>query len=64
MELNLEIFRFYEAYAPFGFAETPVLRAEYLRVVHKKRARAKTLTAEWVSNGGVLPVSLELVDDR
>lgn len=64
MELNFEVFRFHDAYAPFGFIETPTVRREYLRLTHKKRARSKSSTALWVAEGGLMPEVLELVEDR
>ena len=64
MELDSDVFRYYEIYALFGFIETPEVRAEYLRVSRNKRARKKTSTERWVKTGGKLPDRLDLVDIR
>ena len=64
MELDSEIFRYYEVYALFGFIETPETRAEYLRVAKSKKARKRTPTEVWVKDGGSLPQHLDLVDLR
>jgi hypothetical protein len=64
MALDLEIVRYYEAYSPFWFVETAETRARYLSLTRKKRARAHSTTADWVARGGVMPKTLDLVEDR
>ena len=64
MELNFEVFRFHKVYAAFGFVETADLRAKYISLVSKKRARAFSATGNWVRLGGALPEHLDVVDDR
>jgi hypothetical protein len=64
MCLSYELFRYYGAYAPFGFVETPAIRASYLLLTTGKRARAHSKTSEWVMCGGNLPVDFDLVDNR
>jgi|GEM_PF-1877998 len=64
MALDYEVFRFHDIYAAFWFVETPSIRAKYLLLTTKKRARQKTSTAEWVERGGALPMRLDLVDAR
>ena len=64
MALDFEVFRYREIYAAFWFVETPAVRAKYLLLTRKKRARVKTATQEWVRFGGIMPESLDLVDAR
>ena len=64
MALDYEIVSYYEAYSPFGFVETRETRSRYLKMITKKRARANSATAKWVTSGGLIPTRLELVEDR
>ena len=64
MELDLEIIRYFEVYALFGFLETSETRAEYLRISRNRKARKKSATHVWVQKGGFRPMRLDLVDLR
>lgn len=64
MCLGYEVFKYHGAYAPFGFVETPAMRAKYLLLTTGKRARVHSKTAEWVKSGGIPPIEFQLVDNR
>jgi hypothetical protein len=64
MALDFEVFRYHDVYAAFWFVESRAIRAKYLLLTTKKKARTKTATQKWVLEGGLLPVKLELVDAR
>jgi hypothetical protein len=64
MALDFEVFKYHQLYAAFWFVETPAIRAKYLLLTTKKRARTKTPTEKWVQLGGSMPNRLDLVDAR